>query len=142
MPNHGVTLHLILYTSRLAADQSFDAVAAISRESRLGNARCGIRSVLLFDGHRFAQYIVGPAVPVRELMQRIRVDPRHTGIEMLYDDEARVDGDLVVDPDRRAFRLAYCGSADFDLLDRADRCNAAPVLGAFQVILDTAYLSD
>ncbi len=134
----GVTLHHILYVSLLAADRQFDVVGAISQSARRRNAEWGVRSVLLFDGHRFAQRIIGPSESATRLMQRILGDLRHTGVLILCD-EPMVAGDA----ERGAFMVGYCDAELLDILDR--RCDppmGASALSLFQAILLGADLSD
>lgn len=138
MSTPGVTLHHILYVSLLAADRQFDVVAAISQSSRRRNAERGVRSVLLFDGQRFAQRIIGPSEPATRLMRRIREDLRHTGIMVLCD-EPMVAGDV----ERGAFVIGYCDADQLEVFDRQrDPPTGASALSLFQAVLLASDLSD
>lgn len=74
----------LLYFSVLAAQASPACVGAIVRHARRRNAACGIRSVLVFDGWRFCQYLSGGAAEVAGLARRLRADARHTDLALLH----------------------------------------------------------
>ncbi|GJE04473.1 BLUF domain-containing protein [Methylobacterium isbiliense] len=94
----------LLYVSRRAATDADirDIVAA----SRARNAVLGVTGALVASRGRFAQVLEGPRAAVDALMDSVRRDRRHAGVEvLLYDDI-----------DRRRFpdwTLAYCGGAQF-----------------------------
>lgn len=70
-------LHQLIYISCLATDVNPQCISQILRTARNNNSRLGITGLLIFDGLRFCQYLEGPIEPVRELVKRISVDPRH-----------------------------------------------------------------
>lgn len=74
----------LLYLSALAAQASPACVGGIVRHARSRNAGRGIRSVLVFDGWRFCQYLSGGAAALDALAQRLRVDPRHADFTLLH----------------------------------------------------------
>ncbi|WP_367872090.1 BLUF domain-containing protein [Luteolibacter sp. Populi] len=47
------------------------------KQSRDHNARVGITGILLYKDGNFSQVIEGEEIPVRELFEKIRHDPRH-----------------------------------------------------------------
>lgn len=77
-------LYQLLYVSTLSADQPLSAVAAIAHQARVANARMGITALLVFDGQNFCQLLEGDRKLVLKLIERIRSDPRHTGVEVLH----------------------------------------------------------
>jgi len=77
--------HEFLYRSTLAADQSPTVISKILLRARAHNAAHGITGLLVFDGMHFLQHFEGPPDAVRPLMARIAADPRHTGVQVLYE---------------------------------------------------------
>lgn len=94
----------LLYVSRWT---STDAdVRDIVEVSRARNARLQVTDALVASRSRFAQVLEGPRAAVDALMDSIRRDRRHSGVEVL------VYGDV----ERRRFpgwTLAYSGAAEF-----------------------------
>ncbi len=77
-------LYQVLYVSTLAPDQPLSVVAKIAHHARVANGRLAIGALLVFDGLRFCQLIEGDRKPVLSLIERIRADARHTGVEVLH----------------------------------------------------------
>ena len=78
-------LHVLVYRSHSAvAPAAEDAeLSRILRAARAKNAGLGITGALmLYDGW-FAQVLEGPQAAVSALFDRIKSDPRHTGVEVL-----------------------------------------------------------
>ena len=71
-------LGCFLYRSEISGNQDASCVAGISKFSRRFNEDHGITGVLIFDGHRFVQYLEGPQHLLEQLIQKISIDPRHT----------------------------------------------------------------
>lgn len=71
-------LQCFLYHSELAPAAEADCVADIVKEARDFNTTHTITGVLMFDGHRFAQYIEGPPENIDLLIGMLAKDPRHT----------------------------------------------------------------
>lgn len=82
------TLRQVIYTSRAVPRMGLDTVATIFRRAREFNASHGITGALLYDGHLFAHWLIGPAVTVTALMERIARDPRHEAMLVLLDEPA------------------------------------------------------
>jgi Sensors of blue-light using FAD len=74
-------LHFV-YLSQLAPGRDPQVFGHISRHARLRNLERGIAGVLLFDGHRFAQWVYGPREAVRSLMGSVALDGRHTSLSV------------------------------------------------------------
>lgn len=72
----------VTYTSLAALDlgewQLFE-IAAIARDL---NALDGITGLLIFNGTHFLQWIEGPPQAIDELIERLRRDQRHIGLEI------------------------------------------------------------
>lgn len=67
-----------LYHSQLDSTAQIGCIADIVKEARDFNATHTITGVLMFDGHRFAQYIEGPPDKIELLIGMLAKDPRHT----------------------------------------------------------------
>ena len=94
----------LLYVSRRTATD--DEVRDIVETSRARNARLQIAGALVASRRQFAQILEGPRAAVDALMDSIRCDRRHAGVEVLvYEDIER----------RRSpgWTLAYSGAALF-----------------------------
>jgi hypothetical protein len=79
----------LTYTSLARLDlQTFD-LEEIHRSARELNALDGITGLLVFNGTHFLQIIEGARSAIDDLVERLRRDPRHTGLEVR--DERRVD---------------------------------------------------
>ncbi|WP_118857466.1 BLUF domain-containing protein [Sphingomonas mesophila] len=71
--------------SRLAAAEAERAVADIVALATPRNDRLEIGGALMFTGHRFAQWLEGPAANVDLLMRSIAADVRHRDIQIVVD---------------------------------------------------------
>jgi hypothetical protein len=94
----------LLYVSRRVATDA--DVRDIVEMSRARNDRLQVTGALVASPGRFAQILEGPRAAVDALMDSIRRDRRHTGVEVL------LHGDI----ERRRFpgwTLAYSGTAQF-----------------------------
>ena len=70
------------YTSLARLDLTADDIEAIHRTAREVNALEGITGLLVFNGTHFLQIVEGSPQAVDELIERLRRDPRHNGIEI------------------------------------------------------------
>lgn len=103
-----MTMISILYVSKsLIAARDTDAVIAdILVRSRKWNAEVGLTGALIFTGTRFAQLLEGDRASVHDILEKIRLDPRHT--DMFVFDEWPIE--------RRVFRnwsMAYTGLSHY-----------------------------
>ncbi|MEG2468212.1 MAG: BLUF domain-containing protein [Comamonas sp.] len=73
-----------LYHSELAPDYLVNCVSDIVKEARDFNEVHKITGLLMFDGHRFAQYIEGAPENIDLLVSKIIKDPRHTNFTQQY----------------------------------------------------------
>ncbi len=79
----------VLYTSHAAEDFDDDSLDALLAQSRASNREKGLTGMLLHRRGRFVQVLEGPEPQVRDLLERIAVDPRHSRMRVLIDE--RVD---------------------------------------------------
>ena len=82
-------LKTLTYTSRARLDLGDEDLAAIHQSARHLNALDGITGLLLYDGSRFLQIVEGTEDAVDNLVDRLRMDPRHSAFEVR--DERFVD---------------------------------------------------
>jgi hypothetical protein len=75
----------LLYVSSLAPDQRPTVVGQIVAQARARNEERGITGLLVFDGIHFCQHIEGPFEAVQPLMDRIRHDPRHEAVRVVFE---------------------------------------------------------
>lgn len=75
----------LVYVSMAADNLSKEDRLAILATSREHNAKLGITGMLLFKDDNFMQVLEGEEATVRELYERIKLDPRHRGIVTLVE---------------------------------------------------------
>ena len=75
-------LKTLTYTSRARLDLTDADLGAIHQTARHLNALDGITGLLLFDGARFLQIVEGAEEAVDNLVERLRMDPRHSAFEV------------------------------------------------------------
>jgi hypothetical protein len=75
-------LKTLTYTSRARLDLGDEDLAAIHGTARHLNALDGISGLLLFDGSRFLQIVEGAEDAIDNLVERLRMDPRHSAFEV------------------------------------------------------------
>lgn len=113
-PRHGryagvaIALISLLYVSnaKLETSNADAALAALLAAARNHNTALGISGALIFTGASFAQILEGEAAPVRQLLAKILVDPRHSDIVVLK--EWPIDERLFQD-----WALAYAGPSAY-----------------------------
>ena len=77
-----MTLKSLTYTSLARLDLTADDIEAIQRTAREVNALEGITGLLIFNGTHFLQIIEGAPQAIDDLVERLRRDPRHGGLEV------------------------------------------------------------
>jgi hypothetical protein len=75
-------LKTLTYTSRARLDLADEDLNAIHQTARHLNALDGVTGLLLFDGSRFLQIIEGGEAAIDNLVERLRMDPRHSAFEV------------------------------------------------------------
>lgn len=83
-------LKTLTYTSRARLDLNDEDLNAIHQTARHLNALDGVTGLLLYDGSRFLQIIEGAEEAIDNLVDRLRMDSRHSAFEIR--DERFVDG--------------------------------------------------
>ena len=82
-------LKTLTYTSRARLDLGEGDLNDIHQTARHLNALDGVTGLLLFDGSRFLQIIEGSESAIDNLVERLRMDRRHSAFEIR--DERFVD---------------------------------------------------
>jgi hypothetical protein len=77
-----MNLKSLTYTSLARLDLEASDIEAIHRTARELNALDGISGLLIFNGTHFLQIIEGAPDAIDELVERLRRDPRHSGLEI------------------------------------------------------------
>ncbi|MGC1173629.1 BLUF domain-containing protein [Polaromonas sp.] len=126
-------LHEVLYISTLAPESPVKVVSQIAAQARRGNEAAGITGLLIFDGMRFCQQIEGPRKEVLALIQRIRLDSRHTGMEVLH------QGPLEARRFRR-FSLGYAAVDDQDVLAQIESATPEQTMAQFLALIPSLDL--
>lgn len=75
-------LKSVTYVSRASLDFTESDLIAILATARHTNALEGITGLLVFNGVKFLQIVEGSEAAVDGLIDRLRDDPRHTGLEV------------------------------------------------------------
>ena len=80
-------MHMIAYTSHYLGDinEVENVLADIVAAAKVNNPKQGITGVLIFDRDRFIQVIEGEKQQLDDLLSRIKTDPRHDEIEVIFD---------------------------------------------------------
>src|SRR5690349_8690668 len=77
-----MSLKSLTYTSLARLDLDASELEAIHSTAREVNALEGITGLLIFNGTHFLQIIEGGPSAIDDLVQRLRRDPRHSGLEV------------------------------------------------------------
>lgn len=79
----GMTLHRVVYSSRVARQIRFADAEEIARVAAELNQLRGLTGLLVYTPSHFLQVLEGDSDDVRATMARIRVDPRHDEVRVL-----------------------------------------------------------
>jgi hypothetical protein len=82
-----VTLHRLIYTSRVARAVRLADAEAIASTASVRNQRAGLTGLLLYTPSHFLQVLEGPAQAVHETLTRIKSDPRHSDLRVIDEQE-------------------------------------------------------
>ena len=77
-----MALKSLTYTSLAAIDLKTEDLEAIHRTARDINALEAVTGMLIFNGVHFLQIIEGAPNAIDDLVERLRRDPRHSGLEI------------------------------------------------------------
>jgi Sensors of blue-light using FAD len=130
------THHQLLYLSHLVPSVRYDVFAGICQVSRHNNAQRQIAGVLLFDGHRFCQWLEGPAASIALVRGSIEKDPRHEFMSVLV---SRPQAALATRTE--PWQAGYCGPDDLDQLVGPERLDADEAMAIFRRIVSRSDLS-
>ena len=84
------SIHNLVYCSQAAQAMDKDALEKIIAAAKRHNPRFGITGLLVFGSGIFFQWLEGPKDNVTSLLQMISVDPRHSNVVILtQEDEIR-----------------------------------------------------
>lgn len=78
-----MTIHWLIYASKVMPSVSIEEVQNILSIARKNNAELGITGVLLCDTAYFLQALEGEAEVLQSVFKRIAKDPRHADVEIL-----------------------------------------------------------
>lgn len=120
-----MTLKHLTYVSSATKLLGRGDLTALLEQSRDANERAGITGLLLYKDGNLMQTIEGPAASVDALVARLRVDPRHTGFEILLSGER----------EERLFDRWQMGFSDLG-------SSEARALPGYSEFLDTPLTSD
>ncbi|MFT6090279.1 BLUF domain-containing protein [Sulfitobacter sp.] len=73
----------ILYFSTARPSVSKEAVNQIAAKAQVKNRELGITGALAYNGRNFCQALEGEEAKVRDLIEKIRADERHSGFKIL-----------------------------------------------------------
>ena len=118
----------VLYVSTLPPEQHVTVVADIARHARVMNEAAQITGMMVFDGMRFWQQLEGTQKKVLALEQKIRLDPRHTHMEVLH------HGPLT-HRRFRCFTMGYSMLDDSEVLARMENMDGQAAVDAFLALL-------
>lgn len=75
----------LIYVSNATRQFNSDHLLDILRVSRESNANVSVTGMLLYKNRSFMQLLEGPEEVVRELLEKIKEDPRHYGLMTLQE---------------------------------------------------------
>lgn len=75
----------VLYVSVADPEMGIDDIASLVSHSQSRNSADGITGVMLYNGVNFMQLIEGAAATIDSCYNRIKADPRHSGVVTLRD---------------------------------------------------------
>jgi hypothetical protein len=119
----------LLYVSHLAVEVALTDVGRMVEITRVRNLNEGITGILLFDGTRFCQYVEGSGKAVDELMARIRKDPMHELVDVLWSRPANVARRF------EGWRIGYLEIDDHGQIDRISEVQGEEALRRFEDVL-------
>ena len=119
-------LKSLTYTSLARIDLTANDLEAIHRTAREVNALEGITGLLIFNGTHFLQIVEGVPAAIDELVERLRRDARHSGLEIR--DERKIEARSFPDWSMELVRVsASYFEAKETVLDRLPEAVADPV---------------
>ncbi|HET9976924.1 MAG TPA: BLUF domain-containing protein [Burkholderiaceae bacterium] len=126
-------LHIV-YLSHLAPGCDYTVYSEVCRSARARNPTRGIAGVLLFDGHRFVQWVYGQRDAVRALMGAIVIDPRHTAMSV------RLEAMLPALDQEPSWRTGFISADALDAFAALRRGESAALLADLARLIEEADL--
>jgi serine/threonine protein kinase len=80
-------IHQLLYVSRSSSDVAMAELLDILTRAQYKNMRLDVSGLLVFRDGRFMQLLEGAEQTVKDLFATIRHDPRHTNVEVLWEND-------------------------------------------------------
>jgi hypothetical protein len=80
-----MSLRSLTYTSLARLDLQESDLEAIHETAQRENARRDITGLLIFNGTHFLQILEGEAKALAQLLENLRRDQRHSGVEVRHD---------------------------------------------------------
>ena len=74
----------LCYTSVACQPVTREGLRDLLRSARERNSALGVTGLLVYDDHRFIQILEGEAEAVYGIYERVKADPRHTEVELVY----------------------------------------------------------
>jgi len=81
-----MTLRSVTYTSLARLDLDASDLEAIHQTAERENAARDITGLLIFNGTHFLQILEGDESALRQLIENLRRDQRHSGLEVRHDE--------------------------------------------------------
>ena len=82
---HDAPVSALAYVSTAEAGLSAHQVAALGADAQIRNDADGITGILVYNGRNFFQIVEGDCDPLYALLYRLRLDPRHLGVSLVYE---------------------------------------------------------
>ena len=134
-------LYNLVYCSRATAGVDRAAVDRIIATARRWNPAAGITGLLVYGNNIFFQWLEGPRHSVLELMEKLKIDPRHESVVTLSETE-EVRERLFPDWDMELVTATDIRDVLVDALDHAKDKKNATALRLLLEELDSGKLSE
>jgi hypothetical protein len=81
-------LYLLIYVSQTTQPMMTDELNTLLKQSRAANRKQGITGCVVHQGGYFMQMLEGGREVILALMEKIKADPRHQEVRIVYEGEA------------------------------------------------------
>lgn len=81
-----MNLRTLTYTSLARLDLDASDLEAIHETAQRENAEREVTGLLIFNGTHFLQILEGDGATLAQLLENLRRDPRHSGLEFRHDE--------------------------------------------------------
>lgn len=110
------------YISKLSPVYDASCVSDIVKLSRKNNVKNHLTGILVYDGENFFQYIEGEKTKVLTLLEKLKLDPRHSNFSILFKD--RLNSQRIYND----WHLAYYYVEESNFLDSFNQLNFDQIL--------------